>query len=407
MVHRASSSALDLFTTLSTGQPLSTVRGRIDVDMIPIAPGLSKLETWVRSVVQALWWQPLRARSLACLMLAAPLSWLYRAAALGHRLATRAQAPNPLSAAQNRRAGRARVPTIVVGNWVVGGAGKTPTTLALLNHLQRTGWSPGVISRGYGRGSRTAQAVNPRLSVAEEVGDEPLLIAQRGRVPVVVGQDRCAARDLLLSLAPEVDIVLADDGLQHHRLWRDLSIVVVDERGVGNGWCLPAGPLRQSVPRHLPLDTLLLYSAGEASLALPGYCAHRQLSAVQPLSDWAAGRPWPSHGGWDALKGLELHAAAAIAVPERFFAALRHQGLELASTHALPDHDPWHTAPWPHGIREVIVTEKDAVKLAPRAARAGNTRLWVARLDLGLPVDFTQVLDRRLVALSSLHANKA
>jgi tetraacyldisaccharide 4'-kinase len=293
----------------------------------------------------------------------------------------------------------APVPTVVVGNWVVGGAGKTPTTLALLAHLQDRGWKPGVVSRGYARSGQTVQRVDPLVHSAQEVGDEPLLMARRSGVPVVVGHDRRRAREWLLHTAPEVDIVLADDGLQHHRLCRDLEVVVVDERGAGNGWCLPAGPLREPLPQRLSERTLVLYSGGSAVLKLPGYRAQRQLAGVQRLQDWLQTRPRAPDGGWSELRGLAVHAAAGIGVPERFFNALRQQGLSLVHTHALPDHDTWDDAPWPADVGDVIVTEKDAVKLTAAHVADSTTRVWVARLDLVLPTEFVAELDRRLQSL--------
>jgi len=318
------------------------------------------------------------------------LSWVYRAAIACDRMWGWRTA-RPVPSLDGRR-----VPTLVVGNWVVGGAGKTPATLAILAHLQASGWTPGVISRGYGRRGRDGAWVDPHGSEASEVGDEPILIARRAGVPVVVGRDRHLARTLLLQQAPEVDIVVADDGLQHHRLWRDLEVVVVDERGAGNGQCLPAGPLREPLPQRLHDRTLVLYSAGVATLSLPGHRAQRQLSGVQRLEDWSQGQPLAPGGGWGELHHRSLHAAAGIAVPERFFAALRAQGLDLRATHALPDHDPWLQVPWPAGTTDVVVTEKDAVKLLRQGARLSPTRVWVARLDLCLPPDFKHSLDQRL-----------
>ncbi len=283
------------------------------------------------------------------------------------------------------------MPTVVVGNWVVGGAGKTPTTLALIAHLRQAGWNPGVVSRGYGRNNDAPCMVQVARNTAKDVGDEPLLLARSGRVPVAVGRDRVAARQLLLNEHPDVDLVIADDGLQHHRLPRDLAVVVVDERGAGNGWCLPAGPLREPIPNRLDKRTLIVYSGGTPTLPLPGYVAQRQLTGVQTLEDWAEGRVMQADGGWSALRGLELQAAAGIAVPDRFFQLLRAKGLTLAATHALPDHDAWDQDPCPPNTPNVIVTEKDAVKLVRRANQAirpnagSPPRVWVARLDLVLP----------------------
>lgn len=283
---------------------------------------------------------------------------------------------------------------MVVGNWVVGGAGKTPTTLALLQHLQGSGWRPGVVSRGHGSRTDAAREVLADVDTAEAVGDEPLLLARRARVPVCVARDRRAALRLLLSRHPLVDIVIADDGLQHHRLHRDLAVVAVDERGAGNGLCLPAGPLREPVPPRLPADTVLLYTGGRPSLDLPGHIGQRILRGVQPFAAWSRGEPLPEDGGWTALQGRTVQAVAGVAKPERFFDQLRQQGLTIEPI-ALPDHAPFARLPWSAHASDVVMTEKDAVKAGPWSH--GSTRLWVARLDLVPPPTFWAELDHRLM----------
>lgn len=381
--------------------------------MITVSRPRSGLLQRAQEALQQVWWRPSAEANLGIRLILVPLSWLYRVLAAGHRLWARPASPPrrpvPVAASLNHQDKHsihvlAPVPTVVVGNWVVGGAGKTPTTMALLAYLQGRGWTPGLVSRGYGRSGLTVQRVDPLVHTAQEVGDEPLLMARRSGVPVVVGRDRQRAREWLLHTAPEVDIVVSDDGLQHHRLWRDLEVVVVDERGAGNGWCLPAGPLREPLPQRLSARTLVLYSSGSATLELPGYRAQRQLCGLQRLQDWLQGRPCTTEGGWRELQGRSVHAAAGIAVPERFFAALRQQGLSLAHTHALPDHDAWDSVPWPAHAGDVVVTEKDAVKLAASHAAHFGTRVWVARLDLVLPTDFIADLDRRLQALRPPHS---
>ena len=140
------------------------------------------------------------------------------------------------------------MPVIVVGNITVGGAGKTPLTLWLAKELAARGWRPGIVSRGYG-GDHAAPCPVSAASLAVEVGDEPVLLQRRSRVPVWVGRDRVAAGRALLGANPEVNIVLCDDGLQHYRLARDVELAVFDGRGAGNGWRLPAGPLREPLGR--------------------------------------------------------------------------------------------------------------------------------------------------------------
>lgn len=363
--------------------------------MIAGRPVGSPETKWWVARLESIWWRPLHGFGSIWLFALWPLSWIYRALAAVDRTLGR------WIASRERGLRKDRVPTIVVGNWVLGGAGKTPTTLSLLEHLKTAGWRPGVVSRGYGGQASGSVRVDPVRTTATEVGDEPLLIARRGQVPVVVGRNRRQARALLLAQEPQVNIVVADDGLQHHRLWRDLEIAVVDERGAGNGYCLPAGPLREPLPRRLGDRTMVLYSAGLASLSLPGAVAVRRLSGVQSLREWQQSTPLLAEGGWPSVLGRAVHAAAGIAVPDRFFAGLRQQGLQLAETYALPDHDPWTEVPWPADTEDVVVTEKDAVKLLGSAAASGRTRIWVARLDLSLPPAFTNSLDARLAALQA------
>jgi tetraacyldisaccharide 4'-kinase len=297
-----------------------------------------------------------------------PLSWLYRALSAAHRWAYR----TGILETQ-----RAPVPVLVVGNLVAGGAGKTPAVMALVALLRQQGWTPGVISRGHGRLGHGVEAVS-RQRCAAEVGDEPLLVHLRTGAPVAVGADRAAAARALCQAHPEIDLLIADDGLQHHRLHHDMAVLVFDERGAGNGLLLPAGPLRQRLPQRLPPQQLVLYNAVAASAPLPGFTGQRRLHGVQPLADWWAGQTPPADGGWSALQGRPLLAAAGLARPEPFFVMLEAQGLQI---HRLPlsDHHRFDSLPWPAGTTDVIVTEKDAVKLPPE--RMGSTRVWVARLD--------------------------
>jgi tetraacyldisaccharide 4'-kinase len=308
-----------------------------------------------------------------------PLSWLYALLAGAHRA---------LYTGGLRRTLRAPVPLLVVGNLVAGGAGKTPTVMALVALLRQQGWTPGVISRGHGRQGDAVQAVH-RDSPAEAVGDEPLLIHLRTGAPVVVGRDRVAAARALCAAHPAVDILVADDGLQHHRLHHDMAVWVFDDRGAGNRLLLPAGPLRQTLPDRLPPHTLVLYNAAAPTTPLPGLTGRRQLSGVLPLEAWWQGAAPPVDGGWALLRGRPLLAAAGLARPEPFFAMLESRGL-LISRLPLPDHAPFDPLPWPAGTAEVLVTEKDAVKLPP--ARTAGTRVWVATLDFRPEPAFAEAL---------------
>ena len=289
---------------------------------------------------------------------------------------------------------RIGIPVVVVGNLIAGGAGKTPTTIAVVRLLRAFGWQPGVVSRGHGRQGRGMVAVS-RDSRASDCGDEPLLIRLRTGMPVMVGSDRVAAARSLRAAHPQVDIIVADDGLQHHRLARDLQIVVFDERGVGNGMLLPAGPLREALPVLTPPATLVLYNAPRVNTHLPGWMATRRLAGVLPLADWWQGQTAPA-GSWQALHGKPLLAAAGLADPERVCAMLREQGLALVQTLPLPDHYGFNRLPWPADTADVVVTEKDAVKLRPDALprSPGVTRIWVAPLDFEPEVAFAAALKR-------------
>lgn len=289
------------------------------------------------------------------------------------------------------RAQRLPVPVIVVGNVIVGGAGKTPTVLAVLAHLRAAGHRPGVVSRGHGRNGPEVHVLDEH-STAVTAGDEPLLIHRRGQVPVAVGRDRVAAASALLQAHPEIDVLVSDDGLQHLRLARDVEILVFDERGAGNGWWLPAGPLREAATRHADL---VLYNAPHPSLPRPGFQARRRPGRLLRLAQWAAD-PHAAGQPWSALGTRRPRAAAGIAHPERFFDLLRQEGLQPI-TDALPDHHAYTSLPWPSdGTEPVLVTEKDAVKLAARWPE--DPRLWVVTLDFQPEPGFFQALDQALAA---------
>jgi tetraacyldisaccharide 4'-kinase len=309
------------------------------------------------------WWRPRRS---GLVQLLRPLSWLYLALAAWHRHRSPARA--------------LPVPVIVVGNFVVGGAGKTPTVIALVRALAAAGWHPAVVSRGYARREAGVREVAAH-DTAAAVGDEPLLIRRRTDVAVWVGRDRVAAARALCTAHPGVDVIVSDDGLQHHALPRCAELVVFDERGAGNGLLLPAGPLRQPLPRQMAAHARVVYTAGAASTALPGALAQRRLGAAWPLADWVAGDARAARP-LDTLRGRPLLAVAGLAAPEKFFSMLEQAGLAITGV-PLPDHHGYATLPWPAGTAEVVTTEKDAVKIDP--ARVGTTQVWVVPLDFALP----------------------
>jgi tetraacyldisaccharide 4'-kinase len=345
-------------------------------------------------LLQRHWWRPALTPLTALL---APLGALVGAVAANRRAGARAQ-PLP-------------VPVIVVGNVIVGGAGKTPTVIALVQLLREWGFHPGVVSRGHGRADAAAllldASTSPSAATPAAFGDEPLLMHRRTGAPVAVARRRREAALRLLAAHPGIDILVADDGLQHHALARDVELVVFDGRGIGNGRPLPAGPLREQASAIWPgsADTpprfIIVNGHWPAppARALPAprervFEAVRSLGGVVALDDWSCGAA-ATRDALFALRGRPLVAAAGIGDPERFFAMLEAEGLTIARL-PLADHAAFDTLPWPADTADVIVTEKDAVKLAGRAP--GQTRVWVATLDFGLPDALARALRDALSA---------
>lgn len=279
------------------------------------------------------------------------------------------------------------VPVVVVGNLITGGAGKTPTVMAVVQLLRHRGYRPGIVSRGHGRAGTDCVLVH-RETPAAACGDEPLLMHLRTAAPVSVGRDRVAAARLLLAQHPRVDVIVSDDGLQHLALARCAQVLVFDARGVGNGWLLPAGPLRERLPQQIPARTLVLYNALTPSTPLPGTLARSSLGGLVALDAWWRGEP-ATAGALQALRGTPVVAAAGVANPDRFFAMLRQADLAIQPL-PLPDHHAYTTLPWPADTQDVVLTEKDAVKLDPAAM--GHTRVWVATLDFQVDAAFGAAL---------------
>jgi len=275
---------------------------------------------------------------------------------------------------------RMPVPVVVIGNITVGGAGKTPLVRALAAALRAGGHRPGIVSRGHG-----GRLAGPHLvgggDTADDVGDEPLLLAADG-TPVAIGRDRVAAARHLLAAHPDIDVVLADDGLQHYALARDVEVAVVDAaRGLGNGWLLPAGPLREPASRLGRVDAIVLNastSAADARIAdpvpvdaAPGIPRFAMRLVPQPwrrvVDDAVVADPAPFPPG-------TVHAIAGIADPARFFDTLERLGIDFVP-HAFADHHRYTGADlaWP-GARAILMTEKDAVK----CRRIGDDRMaWL------------------------------
>jgi tetraacyldisaccharide 4'-kinase len=316
---------------------------------------VKNIEIWLQSS----WYKPTQL-SFILQVLLWPLSLVYRFLAFTHK---------SLYTSGVFKTHKVSVPVVVVGNIVTGGGGKTPTVIALVQHLQAQGIKVGVISRGYGRTSSECLEVKSNSTVSD-VGDEPagvFIALNSGEVsaPIFVAKKRYEAASALLKTYPDTQVIISDDGLQHHALQYDIAITVFDDRGIGNGMLLPAGPLRESkVPTH---HSLVLHTGNQAikltNTATPQFTASRALASYALRSD----------GRQVSLKVLKtstapLLAVAGIANPEAFFNMLRETGLHLADTLALPDHYDFYYNFNSNLVNKyvgysVICTVKDAVKL--------------------------------------------
>jgi tetraacyldisaccharide 4'-kinase len=252
---------------------------------------------------------------------------------------------------------RVNATVIVVGNVVVGGGGKTPLTMALVQRLVSQGFQVGVVSRGYGRTETSLQIVNAQSS-ASVVGDEPLMIFQKCNVPVVVSAQRVTAARQLLHQFPSVNVLVCDDGLQHIELQRDIEICVLDATGLGNGHLLPAGPLREPWPRQVDL---LLHT--HQRTFPEGFESRRELSSFALTSE---GQQVPLAD----LKLTPVEVVSGIAKPEAFLAMLEQKQFQIRHSTALPDHDNFQTWQPSHPELPLLCTEKDAVKLWARFPHA-------------------------------------
>lgn len=339
------------------------------------------MERWLTQV-----WQ---ARSLAACLLW-PLSLLFGLLSALRRVLYRYQV---------LRSYRLPVPVVIVGNVVVGGTGKTPLVIWLVAALRRAGYTPGVISRGYGGMGGTAHVGATEVievtveSTADQVGDEPLLIARRANCPVLIGPDRVAAARALLAAHPAVDVIISDDGLQHYRLQRSVEIVLFDERGGGNRWLLPAGPLRESMSRRRDITVLnSMQTDRQLPADLPPDCLRMQVAGeyAEALSNRA--HRVPLH----ALQGCVM-AVAGIGNPQRFFDLLTNAGL-LISTIALPDHHVFTVQTFAGIAADVILmTEKDAVKCLAIEGIATDPRMWVVPVTARLDDTLLTLIDNKLI----------
>lgn len=274
---------------------------------------------------------------------------------------------------------------IVVGNITAGGSGKTPLVIYLCELFRQAGLSPGVVSRGYGRKNEDLRLVSPGSDPAI-VGDEPLLIARRTGLPVAVAADRCAAVRVLLS--KEVNIIISDDGLQHYRLPRDLEICVVDgARGFGNGYRIPAGPLRESVSRLASVDHVIVNGQTDclpADIEAQGmHLVPGMLKSLDGDLSWRLAQ----------FKGCRVNAVAAIGNPGSFFTLLENYGIHV-SEHPFPDHHVFseHDFAGMNSELPILMTEKDAVKCSGLSLR----NAWFLTVDAAVSSQWDTRLLRQL-----------
>jgi tetraacyldisaccharide 4'-kinase len=280
---------------------------------------------------------------------------------------------------------RLPVPVVVVGNIVAGGAGKTPLVIALVEGLRARGFRPGIVSRGYGGSARSPRLLGPESAPAED-GDEPYMIRMRTGAPVAVGAARSAAARLLLGRG--VDVIVSDDGLQHHALARKIEICVIDGvRRFGNGRLLPAGPLREPATRLQEVDFVVCNGGDPAPGEIP-----MQLSLCDAEALQESGRRLPLA----AFAGRRVHAVAGIGNPDRFFDALAERDIDVVK-HPFPDHHRYTADDLDTGDDlPVLMTEKDAVKCRGFARRD----LWSVPVASRLPEAFFDAVAARLARSS-------
>ncbi len=273
---------------------------------------------------------------------------------------------------------RMRVPVIIVGNINAGGTGKTPSVIWLVRWLLDHGYSPGVISRGYGGTAHAARSVAADSDPAD-VGDEAVLLARRCACPVWVGASRVAAAQALLAAHPQCTVLISDDGLQHYALERAVELVVLDgERGCGNGMLLPAGPLREPLDRLAEVDALII----NGGAAFPLEVLPSKVPAFDMRLDGATFYALRTPGqdvGPAHFERSSVRAIAAIGNPQRFFNRLHELGISFTAR-AFPDHHAYTAADCAFGTKTaVIMTEKDAVKCERLAGEHDNW--WALRVD--------------------------
>ena len=294
-------------------------------------------------------------------------------------------------------------PVIIVGNINVGGTGKTPLVLALVEALSKHGKHCGIVTHGYQPGADAPRAavvhVVPTGPGVASPSDEATLLARRSGVPVYAAANRVEAAQTLLRNHGQVDVVISDDGLQHYALQRDIEICVIDgARGLGNGGLLPAGPLREPASRLDVVDAIIVNRVANITDV-------KNYSATTPAFDMTlanelfvnlkSGRSIETADAVTRFQGMRIHALAGTGNPQRFFSHLERLGLRLAKTQPFPDHHNYQERDMPDADAAIILmTEKDAVKCGAFA----DERMWFMRVDALLPNDFIDLVLKKLAA---------
>jgi tetraacyldisaccharide 4'-kinase len=312
------------------------------------------VKSFILEFIQAAW----AKKGVFFYLVLVPLSWLFAAITALRRLGYKHGL---------LKSYKLPVPVIIVGNINVGGSGKTPVTIWLVNQLKQHGYKPAVISRGYGGSATQATSVTP-ASLSSIVGDEPVLIASRSQCPVWVGTNRVQVANELLKMHPECDVIISDDGLQHYRLKRDIEIAVVDASySEKNARLLPAGQLREPVNRLNTVDAVICNGACNEKISVSTYQMQLVGQQFYNLKDSK------TIASADDFKGKSINALAGIGKPERFFAHLRNLGLNFASV-SFEDHYAFTAEDLAKiDCDALLMTEKDAVKCKPFA----KSHYWV------------------------------
>lgn len=332
--------------------------------------------SWLQRALENIWYNNGRGKWLLL-----PLTFLYCAIHSFQRWKlTRKRSKPPLA-------------IIIVGNISIGGTGKTPVVIHLARLLAKAGYKPGIITRGYGgKATQWPQDVNAE-SNAVDVGDEPVLMARHTHLPIAAGSDRCVDIQLLRSKY-NCDVIISDDGLQHYPLHRDIEIVLIDsERQLGNGWCIPAGPLRENPQRLKSVDFVLLNNGSHKEIkSNPAFIQQHQLQSV--FSMYLSGKSIYSLASQkekqslDDLQGKVVHAVTGIGNPQRFYQTLENAGIKLIK-HSFPDHHRFIAEELVFNDKKIIImTEKDAVK----CQQFSLNNIWYLPIEARLEKGFDELL---------------